>query len=276
MIPVPGVDASNLWERMRIMEPEQHADAPEVRWRAIETIPVFLLSLLGTVVLTFAVAAVVSSLLGWSIDRVVRPAASDASGCVAQSVIAVSAQEVAFLATVLLWVRFVSRAPLRALGAPRRPWADVAVGVGMGLLILIASAVVLALTEAVASAILGRPPQEPVQVASCVSSGSALAMMALPVIVAAPVAEETLFRGFLFTGLRRRFSVWPAAVISAALFAAVHLAGSEFLLIIPPLFVVGLGLALLFERRRSLLAAICAHATFNLIGFVSIALSRLG
>jgi membrane protease YdiL (CAAX protease family) len=38
--------------------------------------------------------------------------------------------------------------------------------------------------------------------------------------------------------------------------------------------VVGVGLAFVYERRGSLLASMTAHATFNLFGFLLIALFR--
>jgi membrane protease YdiL (CAAX protease family) len=256
------------------MERTDEAPPPQARWRAIETIPVFLLSLLGTFVLAFVGAALVAVVLGWPMGRILAPARNDPSGCVAMSLVGVSAQEVAFLVTVLLWVRYVSKAPLRSLGAPRQPLRDVAIGVGTGLIILIAATVVLTITTAIASAILGHEPDQPDQLASCVATSLDLALMAPVVIVAAPVAEETLFRGFLYSGLRRRFSMWTAGAISAALFGLVHFAGVDFTLIIPALFVVGLGLALVYEHRRSLLASIVAHATFNVAGFVSIVLER--
>ena len=41
-----------------------------------------------------------------------------------------------------------------------------------------------------------------------------------------------------------------------------------------PLMVVGIGLALVYEHRQSLLASMAAHATFNLVGYVFIVLSR--
>jgi membrane protease YdiL (CAAX protease family) len=90
------------------------------------------------------------------------------------------------------------------------------------------------------------------------------------VIVAAPLGEETLFRGFLYQGLRTRLSVWPAALASGLIFGLVH----GYWQLIPALFVVGAGLALVYERRDSLLASMTAHATFNLFGFLLIVLFR--
>ena len=42
----------------------------------------------------------------------------------------------------------------------------------------------------------------------------------------------------------------------------------------PLLTYLGFGLALVYEHRQSLLASMAAHATFNLVGYVVIYLSR--
>lgn len=82
----------------------------------------------------------------------------------------------------------------------------------------------------------------------------------------APALEETLFRGVLFGALRQRWSFWPAAAASSALFSAVHfdLAGAA------SYFLLGLVFAYLFERTRSLVAPAVAHAGFNLFNLAVI------
>ena len=83
--------------------------------------------------------------------------------------------------------------------------------------------------------------------------------MDLPLaLVAAPLFEEFIFRGLIFGGLRRSFGVWPATLASAAVFAIVHPA-----IAIAPVFVMGVCAALLYERTRSLLAPMLAHAVYN-------------
>ncbi len=42
----------------------------------------------------------------------------------------------------------------------------------------------------------------------------------------------------------------------------------------PPLWVVGIGLAFVYQRRRSLLASMAAHGTFNVIGFLFLLADR--
>lgn len=74
-----------------------------------------------------------------------------------------------------------------------------------------------------------------------------------------PMAEEFLFRGVLFRWLRHRFAFWPAALISSAIFGAFHVRPDA--VIISGL--IGLPLALLVEKSRSLVPAILLHQTYN-------------
>lgn len=87
----------------------------------------------------------------------------------------------------------------------------------------------------------------------------ALGALVLAVVVMAPLAEEALFRGLLYGGLRSRIGPVLAALVSAAVFGAAHMNGSLFL----PLAVAGLLLALVYERSRSLWPSTVAHATLN-------------
>ncbi len=88
-------------------------------------------------------------------------------------------------------------------------------------------------------------------------------LMGILVIVAAPVAEETFFRGFLLQGLTRRLRFWPAAILTSALFAVAHVWWQVYL----PIFVLGMAFAWLFWRTGSLWAPIAAHATINATSF---------
>ena len=63
-----------------------------------------------------------------------------------------------------------------------------------------------------------------------------LAAIAVLVTVVAPVAEEFLFRGYVFTALRNWRGIWPAAVITGLLFGAVHAGGSDAAYLVPLAF----------------------------------------
>lgn len=90
------------------------------------------------------------------------------------------------------------------------------------------------------------------------SDGSWIALGMVEVVVVA-VGEESIFRGILYRGLRTRYPVVLAAVLSAALFAFVH----SYPPYMPAIFLVGVALALATEWRKSLALAIVIHAVYN-------------
>ncbi len=77
--------------------------------------------------------------------------------------------------------------------------------------------------------------------------------------VAPAVCEELLCRGTLLSGLKRSLGPGAAAVVSAFLFAALHLNPYRFL----PQFALGIALAALTLRTRSIGPAILLHAGHN-------------
>jgi uncharacterized protein len=88
----------------------------------------------------------------------------------------------------------------------------------------------------------------------------------LLIVVLAPVSEEIFFRGFMYGALRTRLSLWPAAAISASVFALLHLTSGDFS-IVPPLMVLGILLAWLYEYTGSLGPPIVLHMINNAIAY---------
>jgi membrane protease YdiL (CAAX protease family) len=84
----------------------------------------------------------------------------------------------------------------------------------------------------------------------------------------APLIEELLFRGLLYGYLRGRAGVALSVIVSALVFAVLHV-------VIPPLFVMGAILAVLAERNRSLWPSIALHATNNGLIVIILAISSL-
>jgi membrane protease YdiL (CAAX protease family) len=88
----------------------------------------------------------------------------------------------------------------------------------------------------------------------------------------APFCEEVFFRGFVFPGLRRGMSVGWAIIISSLLFGVAHADPGSF----PVLFVIGLALAFLRWRTRSIWPCIMLHMLNNGIAALAIVLTMLG
>jgi membrane protease YdiL (CAAX protease family) len=96
-----------------------------------------------------------------------------------------------------------------------------------------------------------------------------LVAAALLTCVLAPVCEEFLFRGYMFTALRNLGGVLPAAVVTGLVFGGVHAVSAPAVYLIPLAF-LGFGLCLLYWRTGSLLPCIAAHALNNSIAFGSL------
>ena len=83
-------------------------------------------------------------------------------------------------------------------------------------------------------------------------------------VVIAPIAEEIVFRGYLYKAFRDRFKPSYAIILSAALFSAIHLE----LLAAAPLFVIGIVLAYVYEKTGNLMAPITLHVLNNAVAFL--------
>ncbi len=123
------------------------------------------------------------------------------------------------------------------------------------------------------SAIVVQPKQEDIgkQLGVC-NPGIGIAIFAvLAIVVLAPVAEEIFFRGFFFAGLRQRWSLWPSALLSGAVFGLVHAPTGPTAAI--PLAGLGVGLAWLYNKTGSIYPSMLAHFLNNAIA-ISVVLGQ--
>jgi membrane protease YdiL (CAAX protease family) len=93
-----------------------------------------------------------------------------------------------------------------------------------------------------------------------------IVVQGLLAIVVAPIGEEVLFRGILYTLLKQRGHRIAAVLLSAVLFAAIHLYPAGFL----SLIFLAVVLVALYEWTENLLAPILMHSLFNAINFALI------
>lgn len=89
--------------------------------------------------------------------------------------------------------------------------------------------------------------------------GGSLAMQIINIAILTPIVEEIIFRGFIYTRLRKALSVLPSVLISGMIFGVVH--GS----IIGFLYASALGffMAMLMERFDSIIPCMVCHIFFN-------------
>lgn len=149
------------------------------------------------------------------------------------------------------WLLRASPADL-GLGRPRAAYFRYGVIFGFGLFL---ASIAIGVVQAAA---VGKEQQSIAQALLGHRGLDALLLDLVAVAILTPIAEELLFRGVFFGGVRQRLPFVPAAVATTALFTLVHEPQAW-----PGVFVLGFGLALAYERTKSLWAPIAAHATVN-------------
>lgn len=96
----------------------------------------------------------------------------------------------------------------------------------------------------------------------------ALLLLALTAVVLAPLFEELVFRGVLLPVLARWLGRGWGVVLSGLVFAVAHLSIGE----LPPLLVLGIGLAMLRLSSGRLLPCVVMHACWNGATFINLIL----
>jgi membrane protease YdiL (CAAX protease family) len=179
------------------------------------------------------------------------------------------------LGVLLLWLSMYHRGWLEAmrLPAPGTWRKEIGSGVlfGLGLypvMVIVVGGLLVYLLQTIS----GEHVEAPEQVGEHLSAiGTALTIVYA--IVIAPVGEELFFRGVLFRSLRDRHGFWVGAVGSAVGFGLIHfIPGSaiDAALLMIVMFLTGIALCFLYERRGTIVAPLAAHITFNVIGIVLI------
>lgn len=110
------------------------------------------------------------------------------------------------------------------------------------------------------------PPQQGVAQITAETSGLfATLTILVALVVMAPMVEEMMFRGMLLARAMRSVNRTMAIVVTAGVFALVHVALDwHAFLAVPGLFVIGVVLCLVSLRRGDLSLAIPIHAGVNL------------
>ena len=142
---------------------------------------------------------------------------------------------------------------LRRLGV--RPFRPSAIGW------MVVAAVAYLLLAALYAALAGTPKQEDIA-----SSFGPVWVQIFLIVICAATSEELCFRGMLFGGLRKRLPAIAAALISGAIFGGLH--AITGISAVPPLFVFGTILALLYERTGSIIPGILLHALNNSVALL--------
>ncbi len=88
---------------------------------------------------------------------------------------------------------------------------------------------------------------------------SLLVALTFSAVVVAPIAEEIIFRGYLYPIVKQFSDRWFAALFTGLLFGVIHFN----LLSLPTLALMGITLVVVYEMTGSLWSVIACHAAFN-------------
>jgi membrane protease YdiL (CAAX protease family) len=139
---------------------------------------------------------------------------------------------------------------------------------GAGL--LVAAFPLILASSAMVSSLMHSDPQKDsqpiVQLFENVSEPSKRIPIILLAVVVAPLAEEFVFRGFLYGVLKRYAGGVPALIFTGICFALIHLHVPSLL----PLFLLACVLTLAYELSGSLLVPMAMHALFNSVTLVGV------
>ena len=167
------------------------------------------------------------------------------------------------LALLVLFAQFAGGSVASYLGWtwPRR--SEVVFGVAAVIAVIVVTNIV--------SWLLGRGLVTPFQsdIYQTAAAAGWLPMLGLwlAVVVATPVGEETLFRGFLFRGwLQSPRDAWPVIILSALLFALIHVQYDWY--VTGQVFAFGLLLGWMRWATGSTLLTILLHGVINLEGMI--------
>jgi membrane protease YdiL (CAAX protease family) len=86
-----------------------------------------------------------------------------------------------------------------------------------------------------------------------------ISTMAFGVFIA-PAAEEFIFRGYLYPTVKKYLGLFPAMILTAGLFAAIHVNLTS----LPSLFILAVCFTVAYETTGSILVPMAMHALFNL------------
>ncbi len=139
---------------------------------------------------------------------------------------------------------------------------DLKKNLGLGFIVGISLWIVASVLDFVVESIWGVSPIHP-YIQQLEGSDTLISYFAIliSIILLAPLSEEVYCRGFAYTIFKNRFGKIAGVILSSLLFAGLHFNALWFVQI----FIIGIALALLFERTGSLVSVIIAHSISNLL-----------
>lgn len=191
------------------------------------------------------------------------------NGTISQMIIGVLCVQGAALVLITLFLREHVTGWREGFGLVNEPTRAVIFGIVTAVVFIPVGAGMLAGCAWLMQHLTMLPPpeeQKAIQILRSATGWPARTVLGLLTILVAPIAEEALFRGIIYRGIRqtgqRQLALWGSAI----LFAASHMDLTSFL----PLLALALVLTWLYERTDNLLACFITHGLFNAVNFSAV------
>jgi membrane protease YdiL (CAAX protease family) len=221
---------------------------------------------IGDVIAAFAVGVAVSVLAGLFVLDPDRPNAPDTL------IVLICAQNFAIIAWLALVARRKGTGSLRTdfgleVRRPAAAWvADLPwffAGIGLQLVALVPIGIL--------NSIYGHTAKQDVVKSADHAVGWEIPVLALAIVLLAPLTEELLFRGTLLRSLLRKVAPATAVLISAVVFGLVHALGDPSvgtLVALPAIVLLGVVSGWQAARTGNLSRSILLHVGFNALSVV--------
>jgi membrane protease YdiL (CAAX protease family) len=179
---------------------------------------------------------------------------------------------VSFLAVYALFIALPRALPGVRIWTGMASVRRLLLGVGFGVAVWLGLGVLSALVNLVVTGVTGKPLGGEQAVAGLAEQIPFVSAV-LTIAILAPVAEEIFFRGAVLNAWEREYGTSRAVLGSALLFALVHIVGGTPLAV-AQVFLLGLVLASVYVRTRSLATTIGLHGAFNLASVLALFLVK--
>ena len=170
------------------------------------------------------------------------------------------------LLAVVYWIVFAARRKsfTSEIGLKRTQFASVPAAFGFGVALQIVVVFIISYIS-VAIPSIAEEAAETEKVYECMFGNASTLSMYLATAVATPVIEEILFRGLIYTRMKKAMPQIAAMLLSAIWFGVAHSGGIHQIVYAAAL---GIIMVLLYEKYQSLWPCIFLHAGFNSTGFL--------
>lgn len=259
--------AFGLYGGIHFFWPRKHSDATKVNWTPLEAIGVTVaIYFVSQLVAALGIAAV-GALTKQGQEAFLKQLDSSSFGqfCFILVVEAITVG-------LLYWFMKRRKTAWRLIGWVRPKWSDLLYALGgFGVYFLTYGIIVASLVQKYLP--VDTEQQQQLGFSNTVV-GPELIFVFLSLVILPPLIEEILVRGFLFTGLKTKLSLLPAAVVTSVVFGAAHLQwGSDAPLLWSAAidtFMLSMVLVYMRHRSGSLWPGIGLHFIKNGIAFLAL------